>query len=496
MAAVLEAARPGAALALTLEGLEVADVDDAALIETVAAWERLASWAAAGQARAIAELAARRPAHRSPFVSDEVAARLTVTRAVAEGKTTLGLLLARLPEVGAALARGDVDVRRATVLTEELARVPEHVAEELAADAVARAVDVTAPQLRARLRRLELLRDPDGAVVRHRRACEQRRVELTPAADAMAWLSAYLPATDAVAVQTTLTALAQDRDREEDARTLDQRRADALVDLATQWLDAGTRPDGGPLTSRQGRAPHLTITATAATVAALADMPAELEGYGCIPAGLARQVAARSTWEPLLLDARTAAPLARSTRRYAPRQGLRDAVVQRDRTCRFPGCRVPARRCDIDHVEPFRDGRTDEPQTRVDNLQALCRHHHRAKTHGGWRVDVEEDGSRRWTAPSGQVYSPPKEPAVLDSVALLESLALLDPLVLADPLAAVVDAVAPDDPADVVDPWESVDPRNSPPPTDERTSRTAADAESPTPGTDQEAVAGAGPPPF
>lgn len=415
LAADLEVTPPGPGLAFTMAALEPADLDDAALVEAVAAWERLVSWSSAGQARAVAELARRRPLVRSPFVADEVASRLNVTRSVADAKVALALGLQRLPVVESALGRGDLDVRRATVVTDELGRLPEHVAEELAAGAVVAGVDATAPQLRNRLRRLELLRDPEGVVVRHRRACEQRRVELTPAADAMAWLTAYLPATDAVAVQTTLTALAEHTDTDEDQRSLDQRRADALVDLATRWLDAGDHPEGGPLRSRQGRLPHVTITATARTVVGLEDSPAILEGYGVIPPGLARMVAARATWEPLLVSARSGEPLARSTRRYAPTQELRDAVVQRDRTCRFPGCRMPAQRCDLDHVDPFEQSRTGEHQTSSENLHALCRHHHLAKTHGGWAAHPAEGGARIWTSPTGHTYAQHREQPLEDS---------------------------------------------------------------------------------
>src|SRR5690606_34777998 len=117
---------------------------------------------------------------------------------------------------------------------------------------------------------------------RHADARRHRRVELVPAADAMAWLSAYLPADDALAVHTTLTALAGEA-APEDPRALDERRADALVDVCTRWLDAGTRPDGTTLATRQGRRPHLAVTASAATLLGLSDEPGELHGYGPIP---------------------------------------------------------------------------------------------------------------------------------------------------------------------------------------------------------------------
>ena len=131
------------------------------------------------------------------------------------------------------------------VLTDDLAHLPDHEAEAVARSVVPEASSLTAPQLRARLRRLELEQHPDAAEARHRRACRDRHVELTPVADSMAWLSAYLPADDATAIHTTLTALA-DQAAPDDPRSLDERRADALVDLAVRWLDAGATPHGPP----------------------------------------------------------------------------------------------------------------------------------------------------------------------------------------------------------------------------------------------------------
>ena len=133
--------------------------------------------------------------------------------------------------------------------------------------------------------------------------------------------------------------------------------------------------------------------------------------------------------------AATGEPLARSTRRYRPTQELRDAVLARAHTCTFTGCRTPAVACDLDHVEPYRgpdgqvadartidhagtdDTRTDRTssdqtsrhQTSTENLQPLCRHHHRAKTHAGWTV-ARDGPVTVWTAPTGHVYRSEPEP--------------------------------------------------------------------------------------
>ena len=63
--------------------------------------------------------------------------------------------------------------------------------------------------------------------------------------------------------------------------------------------------------------------------------------------------------------------------RYEPTPAQHRFVRARDRTCRQPGCRRPARWTDADHVHPHAEG----GETACTNLCALCRRHHRLKTH-------------------------------------------------------------------------------------------------------------------
>lgn len=90
---------------------------------------------------------------------------------------------------------------------------------------------------------------------------------------------------------------------------------------------------------------------------------------------------------------------------YQPGQELREQVVQRDRTCLFPWCSRPARRCQVDHVEPYNHS---DPaaggQTESSNLAALCTHHHRLKTHGRWSYVMPEPGVAVWRSPLGHHY--------------------------------------------------------------------------------------------
>jgi hypothetical protein len=82
-----------------------------------------------------------------------------------------------------------------------------------------------------------------------------------------------------------------------------------------------------------------------------------------------------------------AAPRGLSYRDYRPPTRLRRFLAARDRTCVFPGCGRPARNTDKDHRRPWPNGPTS-----ADNLDCLCRHHHRAK-HAVFTVLREPDGS-------------------------------------------------------------------------------------------------------
>jgi Domain of unknown function (DUF222)/HNH endonuclease len=83
-----------------------------------------------------------------------------------------------------------------------------------------------------------------------------------------------------------------------------------------------------------------------------------------------------------------------------PGAALRRWINIRDRTCVFPGCRVPAHRADADHTtEHARGGPTTD-----DNLGPACRHDHRLRHAGGWRVTQTRLGHFTWTSRLGHTY--------------------------------------------------------------------------------------------
>jgi hypothetical protein len=84
-----------------------------------------------------------------------------------------------------------------------------------------------------------------------------------------------------------------------------------------------------------------------------------------------------------------------------------EQVALRDRTCVFPWCTRPARRCHPDDPDDHScDGdhvvaRARGGPTCSCNVAPLCRRHHRLKTHSPWRYLVLDPGTYLWTTPHG-----------------------------------------------------------------------------------------------
>ncbi len=373
----------GPELAGLIGGLCPADLDEDRLVAAMAAAERLARWAAAAQLAAIGELV-RRPGDPQ-FVEDEIAAELRLSRPAASHRLALALQLERLPAVGAGLGAGELDLPKARAISEAVAVLRQPTVTTVTEQAVRRAGQQTVGQLRAWLRRAVLAADPAAAEARHDQAKSERRVVLTALPDGMAELWALLPVDDAARAYAAIDACSRDSAPTDDPRCADARRADAMVDLLTG----------------QRAAPSATVQVTIplATLLALGDQPAQLAGIGPIPTGMGRRLAADGVWRWLATGDRGAVVgVGAST--YRPPAALAAHIRGRDQTCRFPGCRQPAHRCDLDHTIPYPIG-----GTAADNLAALCRHHHRLKHQAGWTVGQHAGGYLTWTSPTGRRYT-------------------------------------------------------------------------------------------
>ena len=183
-----------------------------------------------------------------------------------------------------------------------------------------------------------------------------------------------------------------------DQRSKDMKRADALATIASQFLSStldDVTPHRRPLT--------VNVTIDLPTLMGLAENPGDLAGYGPIPASVAREIAADARWKRFITDPITGNLLDFGREHYEPPQALKDFLIARDRTCRFPGCSRSATLSDLDHAKSWDSG----GETSTENLGALCRRHHKLKTHHGWKVESFADGSCLWKSPAGKEFFTP-----------------------------------------------------------------------------------------
>ncbi|HEX5348953.1 MAG TPA: HNH endonuclease signature motif containing protein [Pseudonocardiaceae bacterium] len=79
---------------------------------------------------------------------------------------------------------------------------------------------------------------------------------------------------------------------------------------------------------------------------------------------------------------------------------LRRHVETRDRSCVFPGCRATAQSADLDHTIDQDHG----GPTSTSNSGPLCRHDHRLKHPGRWRLHQPTPRHFTWTSPLDRTY--------------------------------------------------------------------------------------------
>jgi hypothetical protein len=186
-----------------------------------------------------------------------------------------------------------------------------------------------------------------------------------------------------------------------DSRTLDEVRADVLMEMVlTHRIDTETGEglgDGhGGLTSIRAT---VNVTVPALALAGVTDDPAELVGRAPIDLDTARILASSVPgWERVLADPITGGVLA--VDRYTRSADLTRYLRVRDPHCRFPGCRMPTHRCDLDHGQDFALGGATDHR----NLCALCRRHHTLKGETPWRVKHHPGGVIEWISPGGLHY--------------------------------------------------------------------------------------------
>jgi hypothetical protein len=359
-------------------------------------------------------------------IREELGSAVRVSPATAQHRIDAARLLAGpLAGTHLALSRGEVSTGHVAVIVEQACRLPgrwrrdehetavfEAACRELERRVLPTARKGTLAVTRAAAKRAVLAIDAEGESRRRAQARCTRDVWVRDEVDGISLLVARMATEQAHAMMTQIDATAHDERLAVDpTATRGERRVQVLAGLVL-GSDGATGTGGAPVRA------HLDLVIDLPTLLGLADGMGgsggvgvvELRGAGPVSADVLRDLLADPqvavTMRRLVTDPLTGRLLDYGRRTYDVPQALREFIVARDRTCRFPGCRRSAARSQVDHAIAWDDGGTTSPA----NLGALCVRHHQLKTHGGWDITSSDaDGSCVWRSPHGRQYehSPP-----------------------------------------------------------------------------------------
>ena len=397
--------------------------------------------------------------HVSEFAGDCFGPMLSMGPVAAGRKVaTAAILASRLPATLAAMSAGDLDSWRATIIATELTEASAQSCAAVEA-LIHPAVLAEAPgAVTKRVRRVLARIDADALRVKAAKERLDRFVHAYPShvPGLTTWV-ASLPAADSAACWAAIDELAHTMAGDDPTRTLEQCRADALVDLMltnasvtttvtlmipvqTATVDephdslerdllvrgehegatpAGADADRSGIGGCSGAAlgylnplantddfgqpapdPNPLVEPTWKQIAA---MGYEIPGIGVIGGDVVASILDRfdTRIARVLLDERTGVVIETSIEEYLPNRAMRRFVQKRDGHCRFPSCRRNANRCEPDHVIPYSRG----GPTATWNLVSLCKHHHRVKHEAGWTLTMTRDGECTWTDPHRRQYA-------------------------------------------------------------------------------------------
>ncbi|WP_454180295.1 DUF222 domain-containing protein [Pseudarthrobacter sp. SLBN-100] len=296
---------------------------------------------------------------------------------------------------------------------------------------------------------------PESLEKRHAKSAADRRVEFWPDSDGMAWVAGYLPADQASAIRNRLTAIARGMQGPNETRTMPELCADIFSDgLLNSGAginpgnssggngdgggiggenstgNAGSTANGGhnstgngaanstgngeanssgggegtaPGPSSSGIRAQVLVTVPVFSLMGLTEEPAVLDGFGPIPASMARDLVANGagSFYRVLVDPRDGAPLEIGRTSYRVGKAMRNWLRLRDSKCPFPGCNNSSLDNEADHILAWHKGGT----TGVSNLGQPCPKHHKLRHTSSWKpTPATKNEPPGWTSPTGRHY--------------------------------------------------------------------------------------------
>jgi hypothetical protein len=357
---------------------------DSFMTEATAAFERGEQWAAEGAKTA----------------ASWISSRCRVPRAGALRRVRLGRTLRHLPLVAQAWRDGDIGEDAAKAIASARRHRTEAAMARDEEMLVAQAKELGFEDFTRVLDYWKQLADPDGAEASDMERRASRNVYLETSLSGMCLGQITLDPVSGAIVSNELNRLehdlfeadcAQAKERlgrtariDELARTSGQRRADALVEMATRSRTApaeGIRP-----------APLFSVLVGYET----------LQGRICeLENGTVLHPSALEAWMDSAYFERALFSLGNridvSVRSRFFTGGTRRAIEIRDRICTHPHCYEPAETCQVDHIQTYASGGL----TTQDNGRLLCGFHNRL------RNQREQQGEQRVQGAEQRQRPPP-----------------------------------------------------------------------------------------
>jgi hypothetical protein len=353
-----------------VELIAVAERLQAESLRCAGEWDRAADWAFDGALSPRSWLA-----HRTPSGRLEASRLVTSARLVREHEAT-----------GDAVREGEISCAHVEVLASMVRyREPEYARNEETLLDAARTLSPDDFALVAR--RWRSVADDELSKEEARARYERRNLHVSTTLHGMGVVTGELDA-DGTATLLEALDLAAPPDPGHGVappRTLSQRRADGLVDIAAAFLAAqgkGGRPAVG-----------LDLTMDVDTLAAREhsdprEVRCDLERVGPISRETAMRLACDCAVGRVVMRGESEVlDLGRRQRLVSP--ALRRALELRDRGCVFPGCDRPPEWCDAHHILWWERG----GPTNDENCCLLCRRHHTMCHEGGWGIRRADDGA-------------------------------------------------------------------------------------------------------
>jgi hypothetical protein len=302
-------------------------------------------------------------------------AALRHTCRMSAGHASRAVQLARkldtLPELANAFAAGDVSRAHVEQITDACTPERQEMIGEIERELVDYARIATPSELRGAVRRVTDAFDGDGGAHADEREHAKNTVTL-PTVAGRGDLRGDLDAESTEILATALDAELEALESSDDHRSIPERRADALISIARQYVAGRTDGPG----TRRGRT-HVSVVADIGALTGITDelltaLRAEAAHVGQLSQATLERLTCDCKLSRILMDGPSQVlDVGRATRTV--NTAMWNALVARDQHCTHPGCTRPPAYCDAHHIIHWTRG----GPTNLTNLRLLCWEHHR-----------------------------------------------------------------------------------------------------------------------